>query len=53
MGSREEFVQMLDWVDKHKIRPVIDSIYPLQNTAQAFERMEKGEQFGNIAITMR
>lgn len=52
MGSREEFVQMLEWVNKHKIHPVVDSTYPLQNTAQAFERLEKGEQFGNIAITM-
>lgn len=52
MGSREEFVQMLEWVEKHKIHPVVDSVYSLQDAAQAFERMEKGEQFGNIAITM-
>jgi zinc-binding alcohol dehydrogenase/oxidoreductase len=50
MGSREEFVQMLEWVEKYQIHPVVDSIYSLQNTSQAFERMEKGEQFGNIAI---
>ncbi|GGH69538.1 putative zinc-type alcohol dehydrogenase-like protein YogA [Paenibacillus silvae] len=50
MGSREEFVQMLDLVEKHQIHPVVDSIYSLEHTVQAFERMEKGEQFGNIAI---
>ncbi|UPK44852.1 zinc-binding dehydrogenase [Paenibacillus pabuli] len=50
MGSREEFVQMLQWVEQHDIHPVIDGIYPLQDTAKAFERMEKGEQFGNLAI---
>ncbi|WP_405155306.1 zinc-binding dehydrogenase [Paenibacillus sp. FSL K6-0108] len=50
MGSREEFVQMLQWVEQHDIHPVIDSIYPLQDTAKAFERMEKGAQFGNLAI---
>lgn len=50
MGSREEFVQMLNWVEQHQIRPVVDSIYSLRDTTQAFERMEKGEQFGNIAI---
>lgn len=50
MGDREEFVQMLEWVEKYQIHPVVDSIYSLQNTSQAFERIEKGEQFGNIAI---
>ncbi|WP_458462076.1 quinone oxidoreductase family protein [Paenibacillus sp.] len=52
MGSREEFVQMLQWVEQHDIHPVIDSIYSLQDTTKAFERMEKGEQFGNLAIIM-
>lgn len=52
MGSREEFVQMLDWVEKHKIHPVVDRIYALPDTPKAFERMQKSEQFGNIAIQM-
>lgn len=50
MGSREEFVHMLEWVERHQIKPVVDRIYPLEDTALAFERMKKGEQFGNIAI---
>ncbi|OMF11846.1 alcohol dehydrogenase [Paenibacillus amylolyticus] len=50
MGSREEFVQMLQWVEQHDIHPVIDGVYPLQDTSKAFERMEKGEQFGNLTI---
>lgn len=50
MGSREEFVQMLQWVEQHEIHPVIDSVYPLQDVKKAFERMENGEQFGNLAI---
>lgn len=52
MGSREEFVQMLQWVKDHDIHPVIDGVYSLQDTAKAFARMEKGEQFGNLAILM-
>lgn len=53
MGSREEFVQMLQWVEQHDIHPVIDSVYPLQDVAEAFERMENGEQFGNLAIRIK
>jgi zinc-binding alcohol dehydrogenase/oxidoreductase len=52
MGSREEFIQMLQWVEQHEIHPVIDGVYPLQDAVKAFERMEKGEQFGNLAILM-
>ncbi|WP_340031975.1 zinc-binding dehydrogenase [Paenibacillus sp. FSL K6-1122] len=52
MGSREEFIQMLQFVEQHDIHPVIDGVYPLQYVAKAFERMEKGEQFGNLAILM-
>ncbi|MGN7411043.1 quinone oxidoreductase family protein [Paenibacillus sp. SAF-068] len=50
MGSREEFIQMLQWVEHHDIHPVIDSVYPLQDVAEAFERMENGQQFGNLAV---
>ncbi|MEK4362140.1 zinc-binding dehydrogenase [Paenibacillus sp. FSL M8-0212] len=52
MGSREEFIQMLQWVEQHDIHPVIDGVYPLQDAVKAFERMENGEQFGNLAILM-
>ena len=52
MGSREEFAQMLDWVDRHQIRPVVDRCYPLAETALAFERMASAEQFGNLAIAI-
>ncbi|MFS0722601.1 zinc-binding dehydrogenase [Paenibacillus sp. 1P07SE] len=50
MGSREEFVQMLEWIQRHQIRPVVDSIYQLHDVSRAFERMSQGLQFGNIAI---
>lgn len=43
---------MLQWVEQHDIHPVIDGVYPLQDVVKAFERMEKGEQFGNLAILM-
>ncbi|MEN1989575.1 zinc-binding dehydrogenase [Paenibacillus hubeiensis] len=50
MGSREEYVQMLEYIGRHHIRPVIDRAYSLENTRSAFERIAQGEQFGNIAI---
>ncbi|MFF2911577.1 zinc-binding dehydrogenase [Paenibacillus sp. NPDC057934] len=50
MGSGEEFADMLQFMERHCLRPIIDRVYPLQDTAEAFHRMQQGEQFGNIGI---
>lgn len=50
MGSREEFIEMLHFVETHRIRPVVDSVYALPDTASAFDRLVSGAQFGNLAI---
>lgn len=52
MGSREEFMAMLQFMELHAIRPIIDRVYSLKETPLAFQRMQKGEQFGNIGIKM-
>lgn len=50
MGSREEFIEMLHFVETYRIRPVVDSVRPLRDTASAFDRLVSGSQFGNLAI---
>lgn len=50
MGSHEEFIAMLQFMEQHKIHPIVDSVYSLEDTALAFERMELGEQLGNIVL---
>ncbi|NQX45488.1 zinc-binding dehydrogenase [Paenibacillus tritici] len=52
MGSSEEFADMLQFMERHALHPIIDRVYPLQDAVQAFHRMQQGEQFGNIGITM-
>ena len=34
------------------IRPVVDSTFPLSETAQAHRRMEVSDQFGKIVLVM-
>lgn len=50
MGSPREFRAMLTYVAQHKIAPVVDSVFPLPEGNIAFEKMEKGEQFGRIVL---
>ncbi|PEJ08456.1 zinc-binding dehydrogenase [Bacillus wiedmannii] len=52
MGSREEFDEMITFIEKYKIKPIMDKVYSLEEAIQALKRMEQGEQFGNIALSM-
>lgn len=53
MGSAEEFGEMLDFVERHQIKPVIDKTFRLSSIHDAYERMENGNQFGKIAIAIQ
>ena len=50
MGSDEDFRQMVAAVAAAKLRPVIDSVMPLEDIKDAMSRMETAEQFGKIVL---
>ncbi len=50
MGSNEDFRQMVKAVTAAKLRPVIDSVMPLENAKDAMSKMETAEQFGKIVL---
>lgn len=50
MGSREELRDMLEFIDKHNIRPVVDETFSLDQAQEAFDYMDEGKQFGKIAL---
>lgn len=52
MGTEDEFLSMLDFVHRHRLTPVIDSTFALENIMDAFARMEQGDQFGKIVLTI-
>jgi NADPH:quinone reductase-like Zn-dependent oxidoreductase len=52
MGSNEDLQQMLKAVETNRIKPVIDSVEPLENIKEAMGKMEKGEQFGKIVLNI-
>ncbi|TXB66570.1 quinone oxidoreductase family protein [Phaeodactylibacter luteus] len=52
MGSDQEFRDMLAFVGKHQIRPVIDRVYPMHRANEAFQRMAEGAQFGKIVLSL-
>lgn len=50
MGSDKDFREMVEFVNIHKIVPVIDSAYPLDDVVQAFDKMKEGKQIGKIVV---
>ncbi len=50
MSTLREFRTVMDLVVAGKLKPVLDRRYPLQDAAQAQERLQKGEQLGKITL---
>lgn len=50
VGSRADQLDMIRAIEIHKIRPVIDSSFPLANLADAFRHLKTGQHFGKICI---
>jgi zinc-binding alcohol dehydrogenase/oxidoreductase len=50
MGTREEFLSMVDFMEKKSIRPVLDKSFPLNEIENAMSYMESGGQFGKILL---
>lgn len=50
LGSREEFHQVIDFLSTAQIKPVIDSIFPLEDAAGAQLHLENARQFGKIIL---
>jgi len=49
-GSPRDFREMIDFVQKHQIKPIIDSIHPLAHAEEAVRKMDRSEQFGKIIL---
>ncbi|UJP64383.1 zinc-binding dehydrogenase [Mongoliitalea daihaiensis] len=50
MGSDKDFEAMLNFVNQHQIKPVIDHVFSLDEAVQAFDRMKAGSQMGKIVL---
>jgi NADPH:quinone reductase-like Zn-dependent oxidoreductase len=52
MGRKTELVAAAAHFFEGRLRPVIDEVVPLPEAAAAHQRLEKGEQFGKIVLTV-
>ena len=52
MANRREFAQVMQLIFKGKLKPVVDSVYPLHQAGRAYQHLLDGDQFGKVVINM-
>lgn len=50
MGNHSEFRAMLDDVNRYRLEPTIDRVFPLADGAAAFAHLESGAQLGKVVL---
>jgi len=53
MGNPEDFAEMVEFVGRHGIRPVVDRVFGMEDGEAAFRHMDDGGQFGKIVISIK
>jgi NADPH:quinone reductase-like Zn-dependent oxidoreductase len=52
MGTKEDFEGVYELVASGRVRPIVDEVFPLADVRAAHERLEHGEQFGKVVLTI-
>jgi len=50
MGNAAEYAEIVRRFGQGELRPMVDRVFPLARTRDAYERLQRGEQLGKIAI---
>lgn len=51
-GSRDDFLNMNRFIEKHRIRPVVSETFAMPEADRAVELLQSGRHFGKIAIDL-
>lgn len=51
MGTREELERLIRFCERTGVRPLVDSVLPLEQAAEGFARMAAGDVTGKIVFT--
>jgi zinc-binding alcohol dehydrogenase/oxidoreductase len=51
MGSREEMHEMLAFIEKHEIKPIVDKTFLPEDFEEAFHYLKESQNFGKITFS--
>jgi NADPH:quinone reductase-like Zn-dependent oxidoreductase len=52
VGSRADFEALNAFLSEHKIKPIVDKVFELEDAPAAFEAMDSGDFFGKVVIRL-
>lgn len=50
MGNDQEFENMLAFISKHQIEPIMEEPYPFEKITEALDKMKEGKQLGKLVV---
>jgi NADPH:quinone reductase-like Zn-dependent oxidoreductase len=50
MGSKSDLIRIVDLVASGKLKPVVDSIFPLSELPKAYQKLESRKVFGRVIL---
>ncbi|TDQ23876.1 zinc-dependent alcohol dehydrogenase family protein [Tenacibaculum caenipelagi] len=50
VGNAQELTELVHAIEKNNLKPVIDSVFPIEKTKEAFLKLKSGKSFGKIII---
>ena len=52
VGNAQELNELVHAIEKNNIKPVIDSVFPMEKVQDALHRFKSGEAFGKVVIEL-
>jgi zinc-binding alcohol dehydrogenase/oxidoreductase len=52
MGHAGDFAALLAVVERHRLKPMIDRVFPFAEAPKAFRHLGRGEQFGKVVLAL-
>jgi NADPH:quinone reductase-like Zn-dependent oxidoreductase len=52
VGSRADFEAMNTFISQHRLKPIVDKVFPFEAAAEAYQHMESDAHFGKIVIRL-
>lgn len=52
MGSDKEFIEMVKFISKHKIKPIMVGVKPFESMVKAFDEMASNKKTGKIVVKL-
>ncbi len=50
VGNAQELTELVNAIEKNNLKPIVDSVFPLEKTKDAFLKLKSGKAFGKIII---